>query len=153
MYDGSLDRTQFVYSGLPLSALANRETCYPGIHRNNYPILAVKCLKLTWRLPSSTLSLNPSLTSDNISFPGKKRGTDSNTQLSSLQPKFTHNDATFLKCRHLHKLLVTGEDDEVLRRKEEFTPSLLSHSCQYKKGNDSVNQVNIKSLLSFCRAP
>ena len=42
MYDGSLDRTQFVYSGLSLSAVANRETCYPGIHRNNYPILAVQ---------------------------------------------------------------------------------------------------------------
>ena len=63
-------------------------------------------------------------------------------QLSSMQPKFTHNDTTYLKCRHLHKLLIDGEDEEVLRRRQELTPSLLSHSCQYKKGTDSVTKVN-----------
>ena len=72
---------------------------------------------------------------------------DRNTQLSSLQPKFTHNNATYLKCRHLHQLLVNEEDEEVLRRAQELTPSLLSHSCQYKRGTHSVTEVIIPSYV------
>ena len=68
-------------------------------------------------------------------------------QLSSMQPKFTHNGTTYLKCRHLQQLLVNGEDEEVLQRAQELTPSLLSHSCQYKRGNDSVTKVKIPSSV------
>ena len=71
-------------------------------------------------------------------------GVEPNIQLNELQPVFTHNDidTTYLKCRHLHHLLVKGKDEEVLRRAQELIPSLLSHSCKYKRGNHSVTKVN-----------
>ena len=50
--------------------------------------------------------------------------------LSLPQPEFQHDGHTFNGCLLLHRLLATGQGEEVLRRRQELSPSLLSH--QYK---------------------
>ena len=68
-----------------------------------------------------------------MTFSGKPSLDDQKETLSSLQPKFKHQDRTFLQCRLLHKLLVTDQDQELLERKEELTTSLLTQTCQTRK--------------------
>ena len=71
--------------------------------------------------------------------------------LSSLQPEFKQEGVgTFTNCLLLHRLLITGQvpeyfiflsylilshhhrgqEEEVLRRKQELSHSLLSHTCE-----------------------
>ena len=66
-------------------------------------------------------------------------------QLVSLQRKFTHNGVTFVKCTYLHKLVIDGEDEEILQRGKEISRSrlLVLHACGYKKGNALVTKVTI----------
>ena len=52
-----------------------------------------------------------------------------NKPLSTPQPEFDHDGHTFNDCLLLHRLLVTGQEEEVLRRRQELSPSLLSHGC------------------------
>ena len=68
-------------------------------------------------------------------------------QLVSLQRKFTHNGTTYVKCSYLHKLIIDGEDEEVLLRRKEILPSLLLHACEYKKGNALVTKVTILAVF------
>ena len=79
-------------------------------------------------------------------FSGEPRLDDQKETLSSLQPKFKHQDRTFLQCRLLHKLLVTDQDQELLERKEELTTSLLTQTCQYKEGYDTISGVSVPSI-------
>ena len=57
--------------------------------------------------------------------------------LSSPQPDFEHDIYTFSGCLLLHRLIVTGQTDELVRRKRELEPALLSHTCKYG-GYDKV---------------
>ena len=52
------------------------------------------------------------------------------------QPEFKHNGQTFSNCLLLHRLLVTGgqEEEELLRTNQKLSSSTLSHTCQYKEG-------------------
>ena len=63
--------------------------------------------------------------------------------MSSPQPEFQHEvhkyatgglhiEETFSGCLLLHRLLIMGREDEVLKRKEELSPSLLSHTCNFE---------------------
>ena len=51
--------------------------------------------------------------------------------LSEPEPVFQHNVHTFSGCRLLHRLIVTGQTDELVRRKREIVPALLSHTCTW----------------------
>ena len=53
--------------------------------------------------------------------------------LSALQPKFTYNWNTFTNCVLLHCLIITGQDEEILRRRHQLDPALLARTCQYQK--------------------
>ena len=68
-------------------------------------------------------------------------------QLVSLQRKFTHNGTTFVKCSYLQKLIINGEDEEILRRRKEISRSLLLHACEYKKDKTLVTKVTILAAL------
>ena len=56
---------------------------------------------------------------------------DAMNALSSPQPDFKHNGLTFSGCLLLHRLIVTGQTDELVRRKQEIVPALLSHTCEW----------------------
>ena len=51
--------------------------------------------------------------------------------LSSPHPDFDKDKQTFTNCLLLHYLLATGKGDEVLKRRQELSPSLLSHTCAW----------------------
>ena len=63
--------------------------------------------------------------------------------LSLPQPEFQHEGRTFNDCLLLHRLLVTGHEEEVQRRRQELSPSLLSHTCQYYKASYIRKKVSI----------
>ena len=81
----------------------------------------------------------------NLTFSGATRLDDQKETLSSLQPKFKHEERTFVQCRLLHKLLVTCQEEEVLRRRQELTTSLLKQTCKYKEGLDTTSAVSIST--------
>ena len=83
----------------------------------------------------------------NLKFSGETRLDDGKETLSSLQPKFKHQDRTFVQCRLLHKLLVTNQEEELLERREELTTSLLTQTCQYKEGLDTISGVSVSSPM------
>ena len=59
--------------------------------------------------------------------------------LSSPQPDFEASDGLTLSgCLLLHKLVVTGQTDELVRRKQEIVPALLSHTCGDEDEEDKV---------------
>jgi len=113
----------------------------------------------TLEFPSEALSLLQQL---QISF--------KEAPLTSPQPEFEHDGRVFTNCRLIHRLLVLGRGDEVLRRRKELPsnptlassssswslwskiqglaatpiPSILSpYTCQYKE----KNPVRIVSLM------
>ena len=47
-------------------------------------------------------------------------------ELDFVQPNFSHGEATYLKCRH--KLIVTGNDAEVLQGRKEISSQPLASS-------------------------
>merc|ERR1712018_120122 len=58
--------------------------------------------------------------------------------LSTPQPEFKHKGFyTWPKCLLLHRLIIEGKGEEVLRRRQELNPSILRHTCEsgwgYKK--------------------
>ena len=81
----------------------------------------------------------------NLTFSGATRLDDQKETLSWLQPKFKQQERTFVQCRLLHKLLVTCQEEEVLRRRQELTTSLLKQTCKYKEGSDTISGVRISS--------
>jgi len=54
--------------------------------------------------------------------------------LSTPQPEFEHRGETFNDCLLLHRLLIEGKGEEVLRRRQELSPSILKHTCQDNRG-------------------
>ena len=60
-----------------------------------------------------------------------------------VQPKFKHNGQTFTNCLLLHRLLVTGGEEELQRTKQKLSSSILSHTCQYEEGSDTHTKVSI----------
>ena len=74
--------------------------------------------------------------------------------LSLLLPEFQHevqiaggllrSCTTFTGCLLLHRLLIVGKESEVLKRKDELSPSLLSHTCNLKNSYDSYKTVSIE---------
>ena len=54
--------------------------------------------------------------------------------LSALQPTFQHGvgDYIFSNCSLLHKLLITGQGEQVVSRRGELNRDLLSSTCEYE---------------------
>merc|ERR1712012_1399474 len=52
--------------------------------------------------------------------------------LSAPQPTFEHRSRTFSKCSLLHKLLITGQGEQVVSRWGELNRDLLTSTCKYK---------------------
>ena len=55
--------------------------------------------------------------------------------LSSPQPDFKAKGYTFSGCLLLHRLVITGQTAELVRRKQEIEPSTLSHTCKWLMGD------------------
>ena len=66
--------------------------------------------------------------------------------LSSPQPDFKRDGggSTFSGCLLLHRLIVTGQTDELVRRKREIVPALLSHTCEYGGNKVGWDKVRLK---------
>ena len=70
--------------------------------------------------------------------------------LSAPQATFEHEDdlrlSTFSNCSLLHKLLITGQGEQVVSRKGELNGDLLSSTCEV----DRVTKVRCKiGLMKF----
>ena len=52
--------------------------------------------------------------------------------LSAPQATFEHGYYTFSNCSLLHKLLITGQEEQVVSRRGELDRDLLSTTCEYK---------------------
>ena len=50
--------------------------------------------------------------------------------LSAPQPTFKHRRLTFSNCSLLHKLLITGQGEQVVNRRGELNRDLLSTTCE-----------------------
>ena len=55
----------------------------------------------------------------------------SENPLWTLQPEFKHDGFYFKDCLLLHRLLIEGKGEEVLRRRQELSPSILKHTCTF----------------------
>ena len=51
--------------------------------------------------------------------------------LSAPQPTFEHGRWTFSNCSLLHKLLITGQGEQVVSRRGELNRDLLSSTCEF----------------------
>ena len=60
--------------------------------------------------------------------------------LSAPQPTFEHDDDTFSNCSLLHKLLITGQGEQVVSRRGELNRDLLSTTCE----NEVVSKVRCR---------
>ena len=54
--------------------------------------------------------------------------------LSAPQPTFEHDSYIFTNCSLLHKLLITGQGEQVVSRRGELNRDLLSSTCEYTPG-------------------
>ena len=52
--------------------------------------------------------------------------------LSAPQAMFKHGGWTFSNCSLLHKLLITGQGEQVVSRRGELNRDLLSSTCEYE---------------------
>ena len=59
-----------------------------------------------------------------VSLPGRQP-----EPLSTPQPEFKHGGSYWRKCLLLHRLIIEGKGEEVLRRRQELNPSILQHTC------------------------
>ena len=60
--------------------------------------------------------------------------------LSAPQPTFQQDDYTFSNCSLLHKLLITGQGEQVVNRRGELDRDLLSTTCE----NEVVSKVRCR---------
>ena len=55
--------------------------------------------------------------------------------LSAPQPDFEHDGDTFSNALLLHRLLATGQEEQVVSRRSELNRDLVKHTCSW--GSDS----------------
>ena len=66
--------------------------------------------------------------------------------LPAPQPTFEHGGWSFSNCSLLHKLLITGQEEQVVSRRGELNRDLLSTTC----GMDRISKVRCKiGLIKF----
>ena len=71
--------------------------------------------------------------------------------LSAPQPTFEHDGWTVSNCSLLHKLLITGQEEQVVSRRGELNRDLLSSTCEYKHSSGTtVSKVRCRIGLK-CR--
>ena len=64
--------------------------------------------------------------------------------LSAPQATFEHDDYTFSNCSLLHKLLITGQGEQVESRRGELDRYLLSTTCDIKYPRMTVSMVSCR---------
>ena len=70
--------------------------------------------------------------------------------LSAPQPTFEHGGFTFSNCSLLHKLLITGQGEQVVSRRGELNRDLLSSTCEFKFLSGMTTKVRCKiGLIKF----
>ena len=52
--------------------------------------------------------------------------------LSAIQPTFEYGGGTWSNCSLLHKLLITGQGEQVVSRRGELDRDLLSSTCEFE---------------------
>ena len=71
--------------------------------------------------------------------------------LSAPQPTFEHDSDIFTNCSLLHKLLITGQGEQVVSRRGELNRDLLSSTCEIKRPSGyTLSKVRIRVGLK-CR--
>ena len=68
-------------------------------------------------------------------------------------PAFEHDGQTFSKCLLLQRLLVTGYGEEEVLRTKQKLPSILSHTCRYRKDFKTTEKVSIPLFSFFTISP
>jgi len=68
--------------------------------------------------------------------------------LSALQPNFTYKERTrtFTGCILLHRLIIAGQDEEILRRRHQLDPVLLARTCQFQ--NETISYSGVTSQVT-----
>ena len=51
--------------------------------------------------------------------------------LAGLEVQFKAKGFTFNGCRLIHKLVITGQTEELVRRKQELDASTLNYTCKW----------------------
>ena len=67
--------------------------------------------------------------------------------LSAPQPTFEHGYFTLSNCSLLHKLLITGQGEQVVNRRGELNRDLLSTTCEYKASYGTTSKVRCKNRI------
>ena len=69
--------------------------------------------------------------------------------LSAPQPTFEHDSDIFTNCSLLHKLLITGQGEQVVSRRGELNRDLLSKTCKFKASSSgrTVSKVRCRVEL------
>ena len=71
--------------------------------------------------------------------------------LSALQPWFQHDFCTFSNATLLHKLLITGQEEQVVSRRGELNRDLLSNTCEYETSGEETSSKVRCSVGLKCR--
>ena len=70
--------------------------------------------------------------------------------LSAIQPTFEYGGGTWSNCSLLHKLLITGQEEQVVSRRGELDRDLLSTTCEDPYGVTKVRcRVGLKCRLEI----
>ena len=70
--------------------------------------------------------------------------------LSAPQPTFKHGDYyTFSNCSLLHKLLITGQGEQVVSRRDELNRDLLSTTCESEDASKVRCKIGLKCRLEI----
>ena len=67
--------------------------------------------------------------------------------LSALQTKFSYNGRTFTNCVLLHRLIITRQDEEILRRRHQLDPALLARTFEYQSGSSSYSWSQVRYTI------
>ena len=67
--------------------------------------------------------------------------------LPAPQPTFKHRRLTFSICSLLHKLLITGQGEQVVSRREELDLDLLSTTCEMESFSKVRCRIGVKCSL------
>ena len=69
--------------------------------------------------------------------------------LSAPQPTFEHAYWTFSNCSLLHKLLITGQGEQVVNRRGELNRDLLSTTCEKEVVSKVRCRIGLKHRLEI----
>ena len=69
--------------------------------------------------------------------------------LSAPQPTLEHNGRTWSNCSLLHKLLITGQGEQVVSRRGELNRDLLSSTCESRSYSKVRCKIGLIKFLTY----